>query len=226
VSAPVLALTDRRRVAASPLPSPIASRLAPGQRAFARIGCARCHVPSLKLAQAYSVYSEPGPYNPPGTARRQPATRLLDVDLNSNALPQPRLTPGKGAIAVPAFTDFKLHDITDASDPDAMEPLNLNWPTTSPRFLAGNRRFLTRRLWAVGNVPSYYHDGRFTTVREAIVAHAGEAIEERQAFEQLTPVEQAAILEFLKTLQVLPPGTTTRVVDEQFKPRDWPTQVH
>ena len=198
--------------------------VATGERLFAQIECGTCHVPSLRLARAFWVYSEPGPYNPPRNLRR-PVARLLELDLTNAVLPQPRLGPlpdQPAAIDVPAFTDFKLHDITDPADELAKEPLDLNQPLGSLKFLAGNRRFLTRRLWGVANQPPYFHDGRFTTLKEAVLAHAGEALEQRRAFERLAPNEQAALMDFLGTLQVLPPGTKARVVDERFQARTWP----
>ena len=33
------------------------------------------------------------------------------MDLSSESLPPPRLAPDNGVVRVPAFTDFKLHDI-------------------------------------------------------------------------------------------------------------------
>jgi len=68
----------------------------------------------------------------------------------------------------------------------------------------------------------YFHHGKFTTMREAILAHAGEALAERQAFTALGADEQSALIEFLKSLQVLPPGTTALVVDETGKAKVWP----
>ena len=38
-------------------------------------------------------------------------------------------------------------------------------------------------------------------------------------FEDLTPHERDAVIEFLKSLQVLPPGTRSLVVDEHGRPR-------
>ncbi len=35
-----------------------------------------------------------------------------------------------------------------------------------------------------------------------------------------------AVIEFLKTLQVLPPGTRERIVDEHYQARPWPPQPH
>ena len=68
----------------------------------------------------------------------------------------------------------------------------MNFGQWSPKFAAGNRKFLTKRLWGAANEPPYYHHGRFT------------------------------VIEFLKTLQVLPPGTKDLVVDENYKAREWP----
>ena len=120
-------------------------------------------------------------------------------------------------IDVPAFTDFKLHDITDAADAAAKEALDINQPAGSPAFLAGNRKFLTRRLWGIASQPAHFHDGLLTTLREAVLAHAGEALAERTAFQRLDPAGQDAVIEFLKSLQMLPPGTRNLVVNEQFR---------
>ena len=51
-------------------------------------------------------------------------------------------------------------------------------------------------------------------MREAVLAHAGEALGSRRAFDALIPYEQDCVIEFLKTLQVLPPGTRSLVVSE------------
>ena len=150
---------------------------------------------------------------------------MLEVDLTDPALPQPRLVASRDnptAMDVPAYTDFKLHDITDPADAAAQEPLDVNQPTWSPEFRKGNRKFLTRRLWGVASQPTHFHHGLFTTLRHAVLAHAGEALDERRAFEHLTAYEQDALVEFLKTLQVLPPGTKDRIVDETFHARVWP----
>ncbi len=92
----------------------------------------------------------------------------------------------------------------------------------SPAFFAGNGRFLTRRLWGVANQGPYFHHGKFTTMREAILAHAGEAQAAADAFRALAPYERDCLVEFLKTLRVLPPGTRPLVVDERGTARPWP----
>ena len=53
----------------------------------------------------------------------------------------------------------------------------MNQTVWSPKFTAGNRRFLTKRLWGAANEPPYFHHGLFTTMRQAVLAHSGEALE-------------------------------------------------
>ena len=127
---------------------------------------------------------------------------------------------------MPTFTDFKLHDITSGPDDPNREPLNMHFPAGSVEFFAGNSRFLTKRLWGAANEPPFFHHGKFTTMRQAILAHHGEADASRAAFEALSDYERDSIIEFLKTLQVLPPGTQNRIVDENYRRRRWPPLRH
>lgn len=190
-----------------------------GEQTFERIGCATCHVPRLPLDKQGWIYSEPNPFNPPGNLRSG-ETRHLKIDLSSGVLPTPRLHPdASGTVWVEAYTDFKLHDICE---PEDSEPLDMNQPQWSKRFKEGNRRFLTKRLWGAANEPPFFHHGLFTTLRQSVLAHSGEAKKSRQAFQSLRASEQDAMIEFLKTLQVLPPGTKARIVDENYRGRVWP----
>ena len=191
-----------------------------GEESFERIGCATCHVPRMPLDQNGWVYSEPNPFNPPTNLRRGEA-RDFTVDLSLSTLPQPRLQPdASGVVWVEAFTDFKLHDICDPDDP--REHLDMNQSFWAKAFTGGNCRFLTKRLWGAANEPPFFHHGLFTTLRRSVLAHAGEALASRQAYQALPPADQDGVIEFLKTLQVLPPGTKARVVDENFRARQWP----
>jgi hypothetical protein len=195
-----------------------------GERVFTEVGCGRCHVAALPLDKRGWIYTEPNPFNPP-TNLRSGETDTLSVDLSSPELPAPRLTPllpGRDVVIVPAYTDLRLHDITDPSEPEEAEALDMNWFVWSPKFRGGNRRFLTKRLWGAANEPPYFHHGLFTTLRAAVLAHHGAALQERRAFQAASEYEQDSLIEFLKTLQVLPPGTRYLVVDENFEPREWP----
>ncbi len=92
-------------------------------------------------------------------------------------------------------------------------------PPGPHEFFEGNAKFLTKRLWGAASEPPYFHHGRFTTLREAVLAHAGEAFDSRAAFLALPAAEQNAVIEFLKSLRVLPPGTCATVVEEDGNPR-------
>jgi CxxC motif-containing protein (DUF1111 family) len=48
--------------------------------------------------------------------------------------------------------------------------------------------------------PRLMHDGASLTFRGAILRHRGEASHVTERFEKLKPADQAAILEFLKSL--------------------------
>lgn len=193
-----------------------------GERKFAAVQCVSCHIPKLPLTNNGWVYSEPNPYNPSGNLRVGDAP-TLSVDLTSDALPAPRLKAVNGVVYVPAFTDLKLHDITSGPNDPNRDPIDMNEPAGSAKFLGGNSRFLTRKLWGDASEPPFFHHGKFTTLREAILAHSGEALTSRQAFEALTPYEQGSVIEFLKTLKILPPGTQSTTVDENGRPKYWPS---
>jgi CxxC motif-containing protein (DUF1111 family) len=60
--------------------------------------------------------------------------------------------------------------------------------------------FLTENLWGVGSTPPYLHDGRATSLSEAIREHGGEAQASRDRFLRLTAREQRDLVRFLKNL--------------------------
>ena len=165
------------------------------------------------------MYSEPSPFNPAGNLRTG-ETRDLKIDLSSPELPAPRLAPdASGVVWVDAYSDFKLHDICE---PGMAERLDQNQSQWSAKLTEGNCRFLTKRLWGAANEPPFFHHGLFTTLRQSVLGHSGEALASRRAFQGLPAPERDAVIEFLKTLQVLPPGTKDRIVDETYHPRTWP----
>jgi hypothetical protein len=199
----------------------IEAAIATGEHRFMAIGCGSCHMPVLPLDDEGWIFTEPGPFNPPGT-RSSADLSPVSVDLTDQRLPQPRLPRIGRTVYVPAFTDLKLHDICDGPDDPNIEPLDMNQPAGSAGFFAGNRKFITRKLWGVANEAPFFHHGLFTTLREAVLAHGGEAAPVRQRFKALSDYDRDAIIEFLKSLQVLPPGTPSLVVDENGRPRFGP----
>ena len=191
-----------------------------GEQAFADIGCTHCHIPKLKLRNKGWMYSEPNPYNPPGNLQPGDAPEVA-VNLLSKRFEQPRLERRGGSVDVPAYTDFRLHDITSGPDDPNCEPLNMHFTPGSREFRGGNCRFLTSRLWGVASSAPFFHHGKFMTLKEAIEAHRGEAAFAQDGWQRLTEYERNAVLEFLKTLQILPAGTRHRIVDENLRARRW-----
>ncbi len=185
-----------------------------GEERFKQVGCSQCHIPALPLDNKGWIYTEPNPYNPKNNLRPGDAPTLA-VDLSSDELPAPRLRPKNGVVWVPAYTDFKLHDITGGPNDPNREPLDMNEKHGSDAFFAGNGKFLTRKLWGIANQHSYGHHGMYTTMREAVLAHSGEALNSRVAFQAMSPHEQDCVVEFLKSLQILPPGIRDLVVNEE-----------
>ena len=184
-----------------------------GEQLFSQLGCATCHIPQLPLGNNGWIYTEPNPFNPSGNLRIGDAP-TLSIDLTSDDLPGPRLKPdAHGIVWVPAFTDLKLHDITTGPTDPTAEPLDQNQPAGTVKFFAGNTKFITRKLWGVGNSGPYMHHGKFTTMREAILAHSGEALLPRQSFEALSAYDRDSVIEFLKTLQILPAGAKSLVLN-------------
>jgi len=215
-----------------------------GETMFNKIGCATCHA-TLPLTaknnpglpgQPGWIFFEPNPYNPAagpnspnlqlGPANYPVSAPALTVDLTSTMLPLPRLHVHNGSVMVEAYTDLKLHDISATSNPTIdpeCEPLDQNQPAGSPGFFAGNCKFITRKLWGFYNQGgAFMHHGKFTTAREAVEAHNGEALSQRLAFDALPANLQNDLIEFLKSLQVLPSGSKSLVVDEHGNPKHWP----
>jgi hypothetical protein len=179
-------------------------KVARGERLFAASQCAQCHVPALPLDG--SVLTEPGPFNLEGTLRAHEVQRPFQLDLTRDT-EAPRLErDSSGRLWVRAFTDLKRHRISDAETPHFGNE-------TLVEGLAPTDEFITRRLWAAGNTAPYGHRGDLLTLREAILAHGGEARAARKEFEALPPDDQGAIIVFLRTLQILPAGSPNVVME-------------
>lgn len=92
------------------------------------------------------------------------------------------------------FTDLLLHDMGEGL------------ADNRPDFLANGREWRTAPLWGIGLVEKvnghtrFLHDGRASTIMEAILWHGGEAETARQQVLHLNANERAALLRFLNSL--------------------------
>ena len=175
------------------------SAAAEGRSLFSRIGCASCHVPELRVNNP--IFTEPSPFNPRGKLLPTDVNNPVRVDLTV-AGPGPHLErQPDGSVMVPAFTDLKRHKMGPILDNEILEQDGV--PTDE---------WLTRKLWGFASEPPFLHHGRATLISEAILAHGGDAVGTRDRFAALPANQQAAVVEFLKTLQVLPEGARSLVI--------------
>src|SRR5215831_2411327 len=73
---------------------------------------------------------------------------------------------------------------------------------------------------------TFGHHGQFTTMREAVLTgHNGEASASRIAFQSFPAYDQDSIIEFLKSLQILPEGTHSLCVNQDGKERNCPAGI-
>lgn len=176
-----------------------------GERTFTRIGCESCHVAELTLDNP--VYSEPNPYNPPGNLRTADVKNPITFDLTRDG-ELPRLERAHdGRAYVRAYTDLRRHNLCDSELTHFC-----NEKVVQAGVPTGD--FITRKLWDVGNTAPYGHRGDLTTLTDAIYYHGGEARASRDAFFATSEAERAELIEFLKSLQILPAGTPSLIVDE------------
>ena len=65
---------------------------------------------------------------------------------------------------------------------------------------ATGKDWRTTPLWGLGTRSRFLHDGRATSVTNAILAHDGEAAAATKSFRQLTGDERGTLMAFLSAL--------------------------
>jgi len=93
------------------------------------------------------------------------------------------------------YSDFLLHDMGDGLADNRQE------------FDANGKEWRTPPLWGVGltktvggNNANYLHDGRASTLEEAIMWHGGESENSKENFRKLSKTERNALIKFLESL--------------------------
>jgi mono/diheme cytochrome c family protein len=181
-----------------------------GSQVFQSVGCASCHVPRLTLDDP--IFSEPsmsGRYRdaqfPAGMdpiaegvdpafpvtfdlTRDQPDNQLKDsvgrVAYRLGSLQR----DSQGKAYVELFGDLRRHDM----GPGLAEPIADEGVASSV--------WMTENLWGVASTAPYMHDGRATTLTEAILAHGGEGQAARDAFVSQPLDRQKDLIAFLNNL--------------------------
>jgi hypothetical protein len=153
-----------------------------GGRLFDAIGCAECHKPSL------TTHSRLLPVSFPEIATEPEANAYMRLDLRKLV----KFKKAGSGIEVPLFADLKRHDMGPGLAESTGGPLD--------------RFFTTARLWGIADTAPYLHDGRATTLSEAILWHGGEAELARLQFADLADDEKGDLLNFLLTLRT--PGAS------------------
>jgi hypothetical protein len=213
-----------------PLPASQVNAINRGAFVFDAIGCDSCHRQSLTINDP--VFSEPSQIshyrdstfpagqNPVqrGVDPRYPVTFDLTKDQPDNVITRSngstfllgslrKDSAGRGVVEL--YSDLKRHDM----GPRLAEPVNeiagsdLNPNPSNPKNRHTPSTFLTEALWGVGSTAPYMHDGRATTLVEAILEHGSglssdtsEAANERRNYINLAASDKRALVAFLENL--------------------------
>jgi CxxC motif-containing protein (DUF1111 family) len=111
------------------------------------------------------------------------------------------------------YSDLLLHDMgSELADPVGANSANAVIASSTPPYYGGGpdvfadvpastkREWRTPPLWGVANSAPYLHDGRATTLHEAILKHSGEATASRLDYAKLSANERNDLIAFLKSL--------------------------
>ena len=165
---------------------------AEGKQIFESVGCSGCHVTTMRMM---SYETELAPVSAGDWSitldlladGMEPKPRNLDFGPDDN-----NIVPA--GVPVMAFTDFKRHDMGPELADDVDEALPYG------DGVVDRRLWVTRPLWGLADTAPYLHDGRASTVEEAIQMHGGEAEATRDAYLTLSEHERGALRVFLMSL--------------------------
>ncbi|MGA1874792.1 MAG: di-heme oxidoredictase family protein [bacterium] len=152
-----------------------------GYKLFRQIGCTYCHTPFFVTESRILTYSYP-------EDATDPTADIYD-QANLTAAAGFRPAPSGGLI-VQAFSDFKRHDM----GPGLAESFDLADEQM-------NREFISASLRGVRDTAPYLHDGRATTITEAILMLGGEAQTARDTFADLNQADKDKLIAFLYSLR-------------------------
>lgn len=123
----------------------------------------------------------------------QQAGATIFATIGCAACHVPSLVTGPNTIAVfnevtfSPYSDFLLHDMGSLGDGIVQNQ-------------AGPSQMRTAPLWGVRFEQTYLHDGRATTLDQAIRAHAGQGLGARNNYVSLSTAQQTQLIDFLNSL--------------------------
>lgn len=180
-----------------------------GKKLFAQTGCESCH--QSKMVLNNPVFTEPSqnkyyreqlfPAGMNAVTRGVDPSNPISFDLTRD-MPDNNIEREDGSTInfgnferdqygqaiVRLFGDLKRHDMGS----ELAESID--------EAGTGASTFITKELWGVGSTAPYLHDGRATTLDEAIRLHGGEAEQIKEKYAALKQPEQDAIIAFLENL--------------------------
>ncbi|HEX2455221.1 MAG TPA: di-heme oxidoredictase family protein [Vicinamibacterales bacterium] len=213
-----------------PLPAEETAAIQAGSQVFDTIGCASCHVRSFTLNDP--IFREPSAnaayrdatfpagqdpiqrgvdFNHPvvfDLTHDQPDNQVKDAHGNVVYRLGSLTTDASGKAVAELFGDMKRHDM-GAGLTEQIDEVG-----------SGKTTFMTRNLWGIGSTAPYMHDGRATTLTEAILEHGGEAAASSDRFRALPVGAQQTLVKFLENLVlfkmdeegvVIPPPSTVQL---------------
>jgi di-heme oxidoreductase (putative peroxidase) len=183
----------------APARAKMSSDAAAGEKLFAKIGCAGCHVPDWHLQAGNpeaKVYTErfdgdrrffdlKVAWND-NTDRLE--GKLVYLTMKRDDAKGSRAVPARGAYTIRGvYSDFKYHDVGEDFYQTQFDGSVVRMWRTTP-------------LWGVGHTAPYGHDGASLDLDSVIRRHGGEALPTRVAYAKLAAAERQQILAFLNSL--------------------------
>lgn len=147
---------------------------------------------SLRLADAFVRFLAPPA--PRRLSREGHRGREVFDEIGCAACHPPTLRTGADEVEalayreVDAYTDLLLHDMGPELADICFGPV------------ATRSEFRTEPLMGLRLSRRFLHDGRASSIQEAILAHGGESARSRDAFRRLSDADRQALLEFLGSL--------------------------
>ncbi len=160
---------------------------ADGQQVFEQVQCDACHQPTLILSDPiirtrpdHSVWADAPP---------------VEIDVardGEHPKIEPLFSSPNSPFRVHLFSDLRRHDM----GPELAAPMDQGHIPASV--------WLTRPLWGLAETAPYLHDGRATTLDEAIRLHGGESRPSRDAYVESSEYERKALQVYLLSLTRAP----------------------